>query len=488
MKRSERSQPGPVGVGSVISEKFRIIEEREPCGQDERCFKALHLGTGRRVELRLLPDGVSRESPEAERLLRAARAVGRAAHANLLNVVDSGLDAEGRPYVVYEQFAGVPCTELIDHRGPCDLPLASDIMVQVLDALRALHLRGLFHRQLRADVVLVDGSGEDMRVKLVGLGYAGMAGREAEAPELPRGFSRYLAPEARRGDASCAPTTDLYAAGVLFRYLLTGDTGPGASLPPQIAQAIARATADDPDERFQTADQLRTCVTAIGIPSTRESLVPSGSLLSDLRFILRRRAALEAENGARQLPDGKLALFSVLLIVESLYAHVGANGWRTLLREVPEIEQLLPAAGLGERLRDEGVSAALVARMLRVADTHCGKGNLRLVVELGEALARRGLGRFCAALPEQLTPDVLTACVPVLWRSIARGGEAAQIDHRSGGARMSVRALGGASLELTVLFASLLRGQLAALSRRGEVNLVAAQALDDGADILVLSW
>jgi hypothetical protein len=155
---------------------------------------------------------------------------------------------------------------------------------------------------------------------------------------------------------------------------------------------------------------------------------------------------------------------------------------------VPEIEQLLPAAGRGAQFRDEGVSALLVARMLGKADELCGKSNLRLVVELGEELARRGLDRFCAALPAQLTPGVVVACVPVLWRSIARGGEALQIDQRNGTARLSVRMESGASLELSVLFASLMRGQLRLLTRDGEVNLIAAQALDDGADILVLHW
>ncbi|MDB4976493.1 MAG: Serine/threonine protein kinase, partial [Myxococcaceae bacterium] len=95
--------------GAVLYGKFRVIGTRGRVG-DELAFKALHLGTGRRVELRLLPEGVSAQSSEAERMLRSARAAGRAPHSNVLNIVDSGLDAEQRPFVVYEQFAGVPCT------------------------------------------------------------------------------------------------------------------------------------------------------------------------------------------------------------------------------------------------------------------------------------------------------------------------------------------------------------------------------------------
>ena len=116
------------------------------------------------------------------------------------------------------------------------------------------------------------------------------------------------------------------------------------------------------------------------------------------------------------------------------------------------------------------------------------RGNLRFVAELGEELARRGLARFCSALPAQLTPESLVACVPALFRSFRRQGEVVVIEQRSGSARLSLRAATAASLELSALFAGLLRGQLRALSPEAEVNLVAAEALGDGADILVLSW
>ena len=478
-------------AGTVINGKFRVLGERQLIGDELSC-KALHLGTGRRVELRLLPPGVSPSSPEAERMLRAARAAGRAPHTNVLNVVDSGLDPEQRPFVVYEQFAGVPATELVDRNGPCELGLACEIVSQVLDGLSALHARQVFHRQLRPEHVLVDGGSDEVRVKLVGLGYSVVRGRDHE-PELPRGYSRFLAPEARRGEATTTPLVDVYATGVLLRYLVTGDTAPDAPLPPALERAVARATASDPDERFATAEQFRACLSAIAGPSTRESLLPSGSLLSDLRFMVQRREAARdadtsAERPSETREDGRLELYAVLLIVESLYAKVGPEGWASLRGELPALEQLLPASGMSERLGREGVSRTLVTAMLAHADQLSGRGNLRLLVELGELLAKRDLRRLCKALPGQLTPECLISCVHVLWRSVAREGEVVLLEQRDGWARLSVRAQRGASLELSALFAAMLRGQLALLSPAGEANLVACQALGDGADVLALSW
>lgn len=484
--------PGSLPSGTIVHGKFRVIGVRPRAG-DELAFKALHLSTGRRVELRLLPDGVSAQSPEAERMLRSARAAGRAPHSNVLNVVDSGVDLEQRPFVVYEQFAGVGCSDLLARSGPCELRVAADIVGQVLDGLSALHARGVYHRQIRPENVLVDGSADELRVKLVGLGYSLSRGREAEAPELPRGFSRYLAPEARRGEAVATPAVDVYAVGVLLRYLLTGDAAKTSELTPAVERAIDRALADDPDERFLSAEQFRACVSAIAGPTTRESLLPSGSLLSDLRFMLRRGEAAREAGGSEpdatlDLGAGRLELYPVLLIVESLYARVGALGWSALLSELPDVEQLLPAAGQGQRLSADGVPVALVSAMLRQADAFSGRGNLRLIAELGEELARRGVGRFCSALPAQLTPECLVACVPVLWRSMVREGEVSFTEQSGGSARVTVRGQSLPSLELSALFAGLLRGQLRLLQGDSELNWSASEALGDGADVYVMTW
>jgi hypothetical protein len=209
--------------------------------------------------------------------------------------------------------------------------------------------------------------------------------------------------------------------------------------------------------------------------------------------MLQRRTAGAAEGASDAPPsagesDGIVELYPVLLMIESLYARIGADGWRALLQHLPELEQLLPAAGNNAQFRAQGVPSSLVRRMLSCADQLGARGTLRLIAELGEELSRRGLHRFCFALPAQLTPECLVACVPALWRSIARVGEVVLIEQRAGTARLSVRAQRAATLELSALFAGLLRGQLRALSPDAEVNLVAAEALGDGADIFVLSW
>lgn len=476
-----------VSPPSVLHGKFRVLGLQKIFGE-EVAYHALHLGTGRRVALHVLCEGASASGIESERMLRAARSAGRAPHLNLLNVVDSGLDPAQRPFVVYEQFAGSGVDQLVAQQGPCALPLAVEIMGQVLDGLSALHTRGVLHRQLRPEHVLVE-QGAELRVKLMGLGYAALVQRAHEAPELPRGYSRYLAPEARRREGLAAPALDIYAAGVLMRFLLTGDAGSERELPAELERVVARAMAADSDERFASAEQFRACVRALLGPSTGTSIVP-GSLLSDARMMDARLAADEDARVRPVFDIGVVEHYPVLLMIESLYARLGGEGWQALLGELPELEQLLPAAGNGAELRARGVSAELVRAMLSAADRLSGRSRMRFVVELGEELSRRGLSRFRAGLPDDLTPETLVACVPALWCSMVRDGEVALLEQRSDFARLSLRAKARpcASLELSALFAALLRGQLRTLAREGEVNWVAAEALGDGADVFTLAW
>jgi hypothetical protein len=176
------------------------------------------------------------------------------------------------------------------------------------------------------------------------------------------------------------------------------------------------------------------------------------------------------------------------MMIEGIYGKLGADGWQEILAEVPEAEQLLPAAGHGERLRARGVPLPLVSNLLRVADSVGGSADLSWLAGLGEGMAKRGLSRFCKALPQQLTPEILVDCVGGIWSSLACQGEVSILERGDRFARVAVRSESIPSLELCALLAGLLRGQLRTICATGEVSAVASQALGDAADIFVLTW
>jgi hypothetical protein len=175
-------------------------------------------------------------------------------------------------------------------------------------------------------------------------------------------------------------------------------------------------------------------------------------------------------------------------MVEAIYTRSGAEGWARIVAEVPEVELLLPAAGRRDYYFEQGVPMDLVSRMLGAADRVDGSGDLRSLAEVGEALVRRGIERFCKELPTLSTPDGLIDCVPVIWTSLSRHGQVVVLQRNPKNVRLAVRAQVEPSLELCAVIAGMLRAQLRAIGVEAEVNTVACQALGDAADIFVLSW
>jgi hypothetical protein len=487
-----RSEDGPyadevTGVEPlIVGNKFRMA--RQLCvHDDEVVYDAIHTGTERRVRVHMLPRKELAKSPLVERMRRAARAAGRVPHPHVLGVVDSGVDPLGKPFLVYEYFGSTSLADWIAQEGPQPMDVAARIICQVLDALAALHRGGVVHRSLKPENVLIERNGAELRTKLTGFGWAVVQGKFDDAPALSRSFSRYMAPEARRDAHASGPALDLFAVGALMRFLLTGDPAEPA-MDARAERAIARACAEDPTERFPGAEPfLSTVATLMPEAGGAEPQPGVDQLFQDLRHMQQRRER-DSGVGIAATGESRMELYPVLMMIEAIYGRLRAAGWKLLCDELPEIENLLPGAGHGNHYRSEGVSAALVENLLQAADRLAGQGDLTWLTEVGEALVKRGLSRFCPRLPAQLTPMSLVDCIPELWANMARHGEVVVLERDQSSARVAIRAQTRPSLEVCAVFAGLLRAQLRLLAEPCEVSTIASQALGDAADIFVLSW
>jgi serine/threonine protein kinase len=270
-------------TGDILCGKYRILGALEPMRGELRHL-ALHEGTGRRIDVRIL--ATPNDEPHKQAMLRAARAAGSAPHPSILGIIDSAVDDLGRAVFMYEYFEGVDVGTLVLRDGPFALVTAAEVVHQVASAVAALHRRGIVHRAIRPEHVLFARGDQGVRTKLTGFELAIVPPRFADAPPLPRTFSRFAAPETRRDPSDASPAADLFALGVLMRLLATGSDAAHAELAVSAARIVERATMDDVDARFTQADQLVAAVATLIPEHTRKGSVPSSDdLVADLRYL-----------------------------------------------------------------------------------------------------------------------------------------------------------------------------------------------------------
>jgi len=277
-------------IGATVDGRWRI-EARLGAGGMGVVYRATHVGLGRAVALKLLDERGAASPSAVARFEREARAISRLSDPRIVSILDFGVHGR-RPYIVMELLDGRRLTEELA-RGPLAPARAAAIVGQILDGLRHAHGKGVIHRDLKPDnVMLADGD----RVTILDFGLARIVSVEEPSISLPAtvaGTPSYMAPEqcaGRRVDHRA----DLYAAGVILYTMLVGrkpfvaaDTkelfrlhreapppsprraAPSQRLSEALERVILRALAKEPDARFFHAAEMRAALDAT--PEGREA-------------------------------------------------------------------------------------------------------------------------------------------------------------------------------------------------------------------------
>ena len=240
---------------------------------------------GRHVALKRPSEALLSMPDARERLHREASAAGRLTHPNIAAIYDV-LDVDSYPYIVMEYVEGESLARVL-RRGALPLDNAIAVGTEIADALAAAHAKGIVHRDLKpANISLTP----DGHAKVLDFGLAkGPATKETTSqaglstitvPGQVMGTPGYSSPEQLVG-APADPRDDIYSLGVVLYELLCGrrpfdgtdslelamatmtKTPPpvhqvNPAVPEAISAIVARAMARDRDDRYQSADQLRT--------------------------------------------------------------------------------------------------------------------------------------------------------------------------------------------------------------------------------------
>jgi serine/threonine protein kinase len=236
-RTSARNQPAAspslderelIDPGTVIADRYRVLSRLGRGGMGY-VYLGEHVTVGRSVAIKVLTHDWSRSNAVAQRFRAEARAASAAGHPNIIEVFDAGELADGRLYLVMEFLTGRNLYEEVQTNGRMAVPRACHIMRDVGRAIRAAHEVGIIHRDLKPDnVMLVQrGHNEGELVKVLDFGISASAQRNEDEKRLTvvgqaLGTPEYMAPEQAKG-RDATESFDIYAMGVMFYELLTGD-------------------------------------------------------------------------------------------------------------------------------------------------------------------------------------------------------------------------------------------------------------------------
>jgi serine/threonine-protein kinase len=279
-------------LGRVVAGRYRL-EARAGEGGMGIVYRARHVLIDRVVALKLIRPDLRGETHLRAWMLREARAANRVDHAHIIDIHDIGETEEGELYLVMEFLVGTALSAELA-RGPMPLARGIDILEQMCAALARAHDLGVVHRDLKSDNILLStrGGRKDF-VKILDFGLAHLAMDPRLAPKgAVFGTPEYMSPEQARGEEASAQS-DLYALGVLFFEMLTGQlpfrsndretllemqrTSPAPkprSIKPDVLPAaeaiVMKLLEKDRRKRFQDAHHLHEELKAIqrSLPST----------------------------------------------------------------------------------------------------------------------------------------------------------------------------------------------------------------------------
>ena len=233
-------------------------------------YRAYQPSVDREVAVKVILPEFAEHPDFVARFEAEARTVAKLEHPHIVPLYDYWHDDDGA-YLVMRFIKGGSLRDELENGGALPLEQVRGIFDQICDALQAAHEQGVIHRDLKPENILLDERGQ---AYLTDFGIA----KDLTAESLTNtgglmGSAAYIAPEQAK-NAPVTPETDVYALGILLYELLTGehpfpdqtlvqlvqshlnDPLPrlDGGLPGNIDEAIQRATAKEPQDRYPTVE------------------------------------------------------------------------------------------------------------------------------------------------------------------------------------------------------------------------------------------
>ncbi|MFC2168797.1 protein kinase [Acidobacteriota bacterium] len=280
-------------IGSTFDNRYQVIEELGLGGMG-RVYKVLDTTVDEKVALKLLNPDIAAQPQTLERFRNELKLARKISHRHVCRMYDLS-EAEGMPYITMEYISGEDLKSLIKRAGQISVGKALNLTQQILEGLDEAHRRGVVHRDLKPQNIMVDMDGN---AKITDFGIARSTKTKGlTGPGTIIGTPEYMSPEQVEGKP-VDHRSDLYSLGIVLYELVTGklpfegDTplsvavkhkieeprAPqdiNAQIPRDLNRVILKCMAKDKKERYQNAEELLSDLKKIeeGVPTT-EKFVP----------------------------------------------------------------------------------------------------------------------------------------------------------------------------------------------------------------------
>lgn len=198
------------------------------------------------LALKLMKEEFVFDEKLRSRFLKEGELVDNLDHPHIVKVVERG-EHQKNPFIAMELLEGKTLDRVMDQRGPLSPAESLDIMLQILEALVEIHRAGIIHRDLKpANIMLIKKGDQENFVKILDFGLAKTQSisRVTESG-LVVGTLNYLAPE-QLLYSKYSQASDIYALGVIFYEMLTGQRPYQGETPLEIMQAIFKGSMKEP--------------------------------------------------------------------------------------------------------------------------------------------------------------------------------------------------------------------------------------------------
>ena len=400
---ADRLPPG-TPVGEYLIDRFL------GAGAMGEVYAGLQPVIGKKVAIKILKTEVGASKDGAERFKREARAVNQIDHPNVIDIFSFGRLDDGRLYLVMDLVEGKSLRKALAD-GPLAIQEALDILDQIAGALDAAHARGVVHRDLKPDNVMLGTGG---KIFVLDFGLAKLLSLDDSAPPASMltgqgtwlGTPGYMAPEQWSSDGA-GPASDRYSLGVMAFELLSGSLPFAAATLPQMMEqhfrakvpalstkgaiatsskfdpVVTRAMAKDPQQRFPTGremvEALRTLAGGPGAKRAatelpgRRAWIPAAAGVGVLGFAVAAFLVVRGDKTKQDTaqPKPSASPVSGMVRVEIMSMPQPADVYRNggLVGRTPATLDLAPGAELAFEVRKPGYAIARHSMLMPAADT-----------------------------------------------------------------------------------------------------------------------